>query len=410
MNVVGISKVVKAFAIGVVLCCSVMGCNEIIPLSPVETEQGITGVTANKASVQVTAQDVSQINEQLEALSRATAIALADPAMVEILHAQVLKRFDGDTDVLWDQLDADDAVSKGNVRGWSSLIFSKLDSKGVRSIPSSQEVERLLARAEKAMGGKLHLYWYHPEKWDRKTTPLVAYTPVDEKLGKRKDAPAFDAAGTSYIVTEEIAKTRPVIILTRNERTDAEGKLKKSAPQSIIGGLNNKNSSVQNTYIRLRLESFSVPSSYEDFLSGGPEFVAHFRTTQDGNSVSEYPGWNLTGITAAECDGRIITNWVNEWERSFYWDSVTHKTLYIKWTEEDPKPIFSGSASLSITGEFKLFDFTIKPNVNFTITIPDRSVEELQGWSINNDHPAYPYAPLRSYNGGNPSTVVRFDP
>jgi hypothetical protein len=207
-----------------------------------------------------------------------------------------------------------------------------------------------------------------------------------------------------------LAKTRPIIVLTRNERTEADGTVKKPAAQSIIGGVARKTSSLQSAYIRLRLESFSVPSSYEDWFSGGPEFVARFVTTMDGSSFSEYPGWNLTGITAGECDGRVIGGWTGSWERSFYWDTVSHKRLYIQWFEEDPAPIFSGTGSLEITGEFKQSDFTIKPNLKFTFTIPSIATEKLQGWMIHNDHPAYPSAPLRGYYGGNPSTVVRFDP
>ncbi len=111
-----------------------------------------------------------------------------------------------------------------------------------------------------------------------------------------------------------------------------------------------------------------------------------------------------------ECDGRIISGWTGQWERSFYWDSTTHKTLYIQWTEDDPPAIFSGSISIEITGEFKLADFTIKPNAKFSLIIPSVGTTLMQGWAIHNDHPASPVAPLRSYNGGNPSVVVRFDP
>jgi hypothetical protein len=405
-------KATKAFAIGVTLGGLVVSCQDgsILPTgtTPAESIQTVSGT--NKVVAELTAQDVPLLNEQLEYISRATAKSLSDPQIVKMIHAKALERFDKDTDVLWEHLDKDNAKFQGKAKGWSSLVLSKLEEKGKRSFASSQAMDVMLAKVERAMGGKLHLYWYQPEKWDGKTTPLVAYTPIDEKLGKRKDAPAFDENGISYTVTEETIKNRPVIVLTRNERTEADGTVKKPVAQSIIGGVNSKSASVQNTYIRLRLESFSMPSSHEDIFSGGPEFVARFATTQDGNNFAEYPGWDLTGITAGECDGRIISGWTGQWERSFYWDSTTHKTLYIQWTEDDPPAIFAGSFTLSLTGEFKLFDFTIKPNANFSITVPSIGTDKLQGWSIHNDHPAYPSAPLRSYNGGNPSTVVRFDP
>lgn len=404
-------KVVKAFAFGVVMSGLAVACNEATQVAKtIAPEAEAVNVSAGKTAIELTAQDIPLLNEQLEHISRATAKSLSDLQIVKMIHTKALERFDKDTDVLWEHLDKDNAKFQGKAKGWSSLVLSKLEEKGKRSLASSQAMDIMLAKVERAMGGKLHLYWYQPEKWDGKTTPLVAYTPIDENLGKRKNAPAFDENGTSYTVTEEMAKIRPIIVLTRNERTEADGTVKKPATQSIIGGVSSKNASVQNTYIRLRLESFSISSSYEDWFSGGPEFVAHFKTTQDGNNFSEYPGWDLTGIYASDCDGRIISGWTGSWERSFYWDSTTHKTLYILWTEEDPAPIFTGSVTLSLSGEFKLFDFTIKPNANFSITIPSNKTEQLQGWSIHNDHPPYPYAPLRSYNGGNPSAVVRFDP
>ncbi len=406
-------KAVQAFVLAGIVSGLVVSCQDgdILPTSSVPAEVAQTGSsTLSKAAVELTAQDVPFLNEQLEHIARATARTLSDPQMVKMLHAKALERFDSDTDVLWEHLDNDKAKFQGKAKGWSSLVLSKLETRGKQAFSSAQAMDVMLAKVERAMGGKLHLYWYMPEKWDGKTAPLVAYTPIDEKLGKRKDAPGYDANGKEYTITEEIAKSRPIIILTRNERTEADGSIKKRAPQSIVGGFSKNSSSLQSTYIRLRLESFSVPSSHEDWFSGGPEFVARFATTQDGNNFSEYPGWDLTGITPGECDGRIIGGWTGQWERSFYWDSTSHKTLYIQWTEEDPPAIFSGSATLSITGEFKLLDFTIKPNANFSITIPSIGTDKLQGWAIHNDHPAYPSAPLRSYNGGHPSTVVRFDP
>jgi hypothetical protein len=354
-------KAAKAFALGVVLSGLAVSCQDssflptgTVPAGALQTVSG-----TNKLAANLTAEDIPFLNEQLGYISRATAKSLSDPQIVKMIHAKALERFDKDTDVLWEHLDKDNAKFQGKAKGWSSLVLSKLEEKAKRIFSPSQAIDIMLAKVERAMGGKLHLYWYQPEKWDGKTTPLVAYTPIDGKVGKRQDAPAFDQNGTQYTVTEEIAKTRPVIVLTRNERTEADGSVKKPVAQSIIGGVSGKNASLQNTYIRLRLESFSVPSSYEDWFSGGPEFVARFKTTMDGNDFSEYPGWDLTGITVGECDGRIISGWTGQWERSFYWDSTTHKTLYIQWTEDDPRSWFNVDGFIEVTGAFKTFNVTV---------------------------------------------------
>jgi hypothetical protein len=367
-------------------------------------QSSVAGSSAKGGSGQIaTAEEIRVANEQLEEVAKAVAIVVAEKDMATWLHKKCMEKFDGETNVLWKDLDADAS------RGWADKVLPKI--KGLGAAPMSKvSLNRSIGRYGELLGGNLHLYWYGASKWDGTTTPIVTFTPIDELLGKREKGIAFNAKGESQIVTEETAKQRPIIVITRNERTDKDGRLKRLQSEAAMRNFKPRNSSTQSTYIRIRLHSFSVPDHYEDWFSGGPEFVGRFTTTTDGNGYIGYPAWDLTGIGREECNGWPITGWEGAWERGMYWDSAAHKTLYVKWIEEDPKSIFTGSLSLEVTGEFKLWDFSIKPNAKFTLTLPTDTYIQLNGFAIHNDHPPYPYAPFRSYNGGNPTVVVRFEP
>lgn len=417
MNYRGL-KALRAFAFGVVLSGLAVACQDgdFLPSGTAPEQAVQTGTSGDKAA-EVTAQDVPFLNEQLEQLSRATARALSDPQIVKMIHAKALERFDKDTDVLWEHLDKDNAKFQGKAKGWSSLVLSKLEEKGKRSFASSQAMDIMLAKVERAMGGKLHLYWYQPEKWDGRTTPLVAYTPIDEKLGKRLSAPGFDADGRSYSIDEKLMNQRPVIVLTRNERTDARGEVKqKLQTASALSKPALKNgAATQSSYIRFRLHGILFNDHYEDIFSGDPEFQCQFKTTADANSFSDYPGFDLTGQIGRSGIGGWHGNgyWSGNLERSFWWDQQQHKTLYVKWYEYDPPPFWGGGdLTLELSGDFKIGDIgTLKPSVKFQVKLPTTTTTELQGWSIHYDHPASPAGTTRrTYYTGSPNVEFGFDP
>jgi hypothetical protein len=402
-------RLLKASAFGVAIAAamaSVMlglaSCqNGLDSVLPADAAQSSTARGSAKDNGQIaSAEEIRTANEQLEEIAKAVAVVVAEKNMATWLHKKCMEKFDGETNVLWKDLDAD------TEHAWADKLMPRLKSAG-SAATSKAMFNRTLKRYGELLGGNIHVYWYGASKWDGTTTPIVTFTPIDEQLGKRKEGIAYDAKGNSQIVTEEVAKQRPVLVITRNERTDGEGRLKRLQAEAAMRNAKPPKGSTQNTYIRIRLHSFSVTDPYEDWFSGGPEFVGRFTTTTDGVGYIGYPAWDLSGIAREECNGWPILGWEGAWERGMYWDSSSHKTLYVKWIEEDPKSIITGSLSLEVTGEFKLWDFSIKPNAKFTLTLPTDTYQQLNGFAINNDHPAYPSAPFRSYNGGNPSVVVR---
>jgi hypothetical protein len=403
---VAIAAAMASMVLGLASCQN--GLDSVLPANAAHS--GAASGSAKSGSAQLTEADVPELNSQLEHISRAIARSLVDTNIVQMLHKQVLKRFDDDTEVLWEQLDADRTAFNGVAKGWSSLVRSKFDVQAARSLPAQADIDKLLSKVEKAMGGKLHIYWYQPEKWDGKTTPLVAYTPIDKQLGNRTEAPAFDTQGNALTVNEKIMNERPVIVITRNERTNSDGQVKhklKSQRNSKPQG-----ASSQSTWIRFRLYGISFNDHHEDIFSGDPEFVSRTRTTSDGNTINEYPGFDLSGAI-----GRSGINswhgggyWSGSLERSFWWDSTTHKTLYIQWFEEDPLPWLASPTTIKPYVEFKIGPASTTVGVELTFSI-NGSTQPLQGWSIHNDHPATPAGSTsRTYYTGAPNVEYRFDP
>jgi hypothetical protein len=365
--------------------------------------------TAHRTVVELA--DVPVLNKYLECLSKAVARSLNDVQVASMLHRQVLKRFDGDNDVLWEQLDSDVSLFNGSSDGWSSLVRTTSDKQEIQTLSAHIPMRLFLAKVEKAMGGKLHIYWYQPEKWDGKTTPLVAYTPIDRQLGNRTEAPAFDAQGNALTVNEKIMNERPVIVITRNERTNSSGQVMYNAVPS-----NSKSQSAltQSRFIRFRLGGILFNAHYEDIFSGDPEFVSYVRTTSDGVNVlmDEYPGLNLVGAIGRSGIGSWHGNgyWSGHLERSFPWDSAKHPTLYIHWFEEDPVPFLSQLTTFRLLTTFRFGSARMPATLPVTFTISP-STTPLQGWIVDSNTPASPAGSTsRVWNTGAPNVEYRFDP
>lgn len=171
-------KAVRAFAQALMLAGIVggvvVGCNEAnIAESSISSTnvQEITKIadkntTPSKHWETLTfAADKQAINNDLIALTKAVALTVNDAAMQQALHKAALERFDGDTEVLWSDLNTNNSISarasQSNARNWSALVAQKAD----KSIfASSEAVSAVINRASKAYNANVHLYWFNAEK------------------------------------------------------------------------------------------------------------------------------------------------------------------------------------------------------------------------------------------------------
>lgn len=177
--------------------------------------------------------DKQALNRKLRAVSLALAKALAEEETRQYVHSRALERFDGETNVLWQNLEGAEGMSALSGRKWNALIKRHLSPAKAGEM-SKEGVESTIERAGELMSGPLHLYWAFADnfKASDERSPLVTFTPLGIDPDEITDVVAFDAQGKRHIVNESIARERPVVALTGNERTDAQGNvLARYAPE-----------------------------------------------------------------------------------------------------------------------------------------------------------------------------------
>lgn len=218
---------------------------------------------------------VRSIDRYSEAVSRTVAAWLASPSAQEQLYSACMERFDGETNVLWNTFD--------NRVGFSRQIAAtaqnvKKSSEPSQMLGSVAEVQKSLAYLQQQAHAPMHLYWAFAQNWDKKTTPLVAYISAGrQKSDIGKPLTGFDAEGNRYEITEAMAKQRPVVVFTINERTTAKGELKTNmiTPQNQANVLRDKGASrVQNgnRYININSMKLSTNTSlYDEWGNGSYE-------------------------------------------------------------------------------------------------------------------------------------------
>jgi hypothetical protein len=173
--------------------------------------------------------EVKEMSSGLEEIAQAVAVAVEDKALTDRIYEKCMEKFDGETNTLWMHLEADSKLKSQG--GWNKRVDAEL-SKGRKNatVKGIGNIDAAVKKFEKTMNAPLHLFWAFPANWDKKTTPIVAYFPLNagdpEKL---KTVPAFDSKGNRIELDNydpTVAKQRPVIFVTLNERSSVNGEVK----------------------------------------------------------------------------------------------------------------------------------------------------------------------------------------
>ncbi len=332
-------KAAKAFAFGLVMSGLAAACNEAGQVAKTiapEVEAVNVGTGKVLQSAQLTAEEreakkreffakpeVKEMSAGLEEIAEAVAVAVEDKTLRDRIYAKCMEKFDGETNVLWQQLDGDDNLrSKG---GWSKKI-DDLVSKGRKNtiVKGVGNVDAAVKKFEKLVNAPLHLFWMYPSTWDKKTTPLVAFVPMDSDPDARQSIPAFDSKGNRFDLNRDaaLAKNRPVVVITLNERATANGKLKEgkiasASHESITNGTksitvgssnlasNKKGSQLNTSYIAttIKVDWVDMTDLAHDELpwDGGPEFeFRYFISVYDIYNANEpmyFWSYNFVGST-----------------------------------------------------------------------------------------------------------------
>lgn len=247
-------KAMRAFAFGVVMSGLAVACNEATQVAKTvapeaEAVSASTGKTMQSAQLTAAEREakkreffakpeVKEMSAGLEEIAEAVAVAVEDKELRERIYAKCMEKFDGETNVLWQQLEADNNLrTKG---GWNKRV-DDLVGKGRKNavVKGAGNVDAAIKKFEKIVNAPLHLFWAYPSQWDKKTTPLVAFVPFDIDPDERQSIPAFDSKGNRFELDRkgELAKKRPVLVIAVNERVSINGTRKEILAVSHEDGM-----------------------------------------------------------------------------------------------------------------------------------------------------------------------------
>jgi hypothetical protein len=401
-------KAVKALVLAGIVGGLVVSCNEAS--SPIvggtQVVDKSVASSSTKGDELVLAMKNGETNAQLAALAKSVASTLAESNTAKAVHIQAMRKFDGCTNVLWNNLNTDQNLTSalGASGNWTATVARN----GAKFNLQANDVQAALEQYSRHYAANAHLYWYNAEKWDGKTSPLVTFVPV---LAKGQDIDkmpseviAYDAQGKEYIVNEAIAKTRPVIVIAPNERTEMNGQLKQAVAENLNrprmtspkGG-----AQLQNSYMSITSLSFSDAFEgtwfIEHWILGDPEFYAIVTSVPaTGGDPAQWGRFNLAGAVPRHlCNGQYFsTSYGAPWNTGF------HKSLHWQWFEEDG----GAEVELGLSATFKLSDnISISPSFKVKYKIQDNVLSQM---TVHYDDVFFPIAPFRTYAMGNPSMIL----
>jgi hypothetical protein len=230
--------------------------------------------------------EVREMSSGLEEIAQAVAVAVEDKALRDRIYEKCMEKFDGETNTLWMHLEGDSKLKTNG--GWNKRIDAEL-GKGSKNtvVKGIGNVDAAIKKFEKTLNAPLHLFWAFPQNWDKKTTPIVAFTAFDVNPKTRTKVFAYDSKGNRIELDSrnaDVAKKRPVIVLAFNERAMKDGSPKKDLRSFNQSQTNGKSSgaTVHEQTVNLLLYNvffwsngaidYSPIGVYDEWLAGEPEF------------------------------------------------------------------------------------------------------------------------------------------
>lgn len=266
------------------------------------------------------------MNASLETLAKLFAKAVTDASVRQQIQGEVAKRFDGDTNVLYQTLTA---ISELQTQSGGTNIKQSLTA--LQSGGSSlEQLVRSIPRLQVAMPAGF-------DAWDASSeVPLVGFVPVDADDKTIREIKVFDAEGNMQLLDARALPSKPVILLSQNERTDETGQV-----LSDFSSQSNGSASVltpqwcaKNVY----MEWLYLRDDNEPWYKGSPEIM--LIATSRNRDLSYH-----AGFTDADSEGK--------WYNYHRFLGCTSADVVYYWYEDD-------GGGLDITPSYGGFSLNIK--------------------------------------------------
>jgi hypothetical protein len=323
------------------------------------------------------------VNQALEKLARAFALAVKDVEFRKFIKAEVGKKFDGDYEFLYKFAREKRFIDGESFETKLGKGYSKVFKQGLNEgISRVKELVELIPKFNIAVPVNF-------EKWDDENyVPLVAYHPVgvDDKLVKK--VKAFDSEGNEYWLDAWKAPDFPVIVLGVNERVDDNGNvryfslpnMRESEDDGGGGGSFGGGGSTQPRQWGCWeiFESLQVLDDQEPWTKGDPEIVLLVKAKNypDGQylfKTAPFSGFDFAWEGAGLPWEDDYTSWKTyNWDM-FNWTQDIGEWVVYYWYEDD------WDWSLTLKGEIIIqviiFGVTIPFKFHANLTIGDSDDE-----------------------------------
>lgn len=328
-------------------------------LSSCDKNDGL--VSPESEPIEVATIDGANYDPMLEEVAKAVAGSMNDVSMRTFIKGEVLKKFDGDYDILY--RNADDKMVNG--RTVKSIFETSTRNSASRTAPL--DLDRVLVKYP-LLNISVPV---NAEKWDVNSyEPLVVVISNIKDESKLDKIKAYDKEGNIHWLDAQKAPNVPVIVIGSNERTvlqpNGEAILRKDFVKTTVkngrislyedpngGGGGGGCTYADNSWLYLKGMSSPDISHYESWAKGAPEITMQVFTPGSADNFTTLG--KIRQIDEMEPGSRSDINDNNWWNVNYsvvYWNpSTIAKTLLFHFYEVDGG---IPNVEISLGGGFKI--------------------------------------------------------
>lgn len=209
-----VSRLTKALVLSIALVFVVAACDQPAAIEQTPDEPEIS-------------ENAKAINESLTYVAKTLSAALVDKDVRHQVKAETGKMFDGDHNVLFKTI-AEQPV-RGKMSFGSVLAEKRAGMEKAAGATAKSVQDELRAIAEEMPKVNIGVPVHHKDWNAENYVPLVAVHPEGIDDMDVNELTAYDAEGNVHVLSANEAPERPVVVISLNERVNAEGKLRQPA-------------------------------------------------------------------------------------------------------------------------------------------------------------------------------------
>lgn len=214
--------------IGVILLLMYMLSNNSCQQEVLTTNENIHQLIELKSNLGIENQEL-EYDQNIQKMASALAKSLKNKELRKIIKEEAMLKVTGDYDIIWKKFKYRTIQTDNGERELAEFLIDNVDQ-----INLENKVRQNLLNfgdANKALQIAVPI---HCEEWDIDNyIPLVTYLPFSYDEHIVKEVTAYDSEGNIHLLGVDNEPANPVIVISRSERLNANGDLKKSSPELI---------------------------------------------------------------------------------------------------------------------------------------------------------------------------------